>query len=60
MDKTTIERADELISAAVKAEREKALDLALSLFQQAIECYIHFVNCEWSDSDEFLLVCVWK
>lgn len=53
MEKTTLERADELVTAGVKAEREKTLDLALSLFQQAIECFIHFVNCECSKTNEF-------
>lgn len=47
MDKTSLELADDLVKAGVDAEREKAFDHALSLFQQAIECFIHFVNCEY-------------
>lgn len=57
MERTTLERAEDLVAAGGKAERDKALDHALSLFQQAIECFIHFVNCEYSDSNEIFLEC---
>lgn len=44
---TDLELAESLFNSAVKAEGEKLLDSALSLFQQAIECFIQFVNCEF-------------
>lgn len=53
MDKSTLELADELVVAGVKAEREKELENALAFFQQAIECFIHFVNCEYGDYNEY-------
>lgn len=45
--KSAFQLAEELFEEGVKAEKEKSFDRALSLFQQAVECFISHVNCEF-------------